>query len=67
MLKIVHLADIHIHNLQRHDEYRNQFIKIYNELIQIKPDRIVIVGDLFEEFVSITNEEIGRASCRERV
>lgn len=56
MLKIVHLADIHIHNLQRHDEYRTQFNKIYNELIQIKPDRIVIVGDLFEEFVSITNE-----------
>lgn len=57
MTKIIaHFGDIHIHNLQRHDEYRTQFDKIYTELRKINPDRIVIAGDLFEEFVSITNE-----------
>lgn len=56
MIKIAHFADVHIHNLQRHDEYRIQFNKIYTKLREQKPDRIVISGDLFEKFVEITNE-----------
>lgn len=56
MIKIAHLADIHIRNIERHDEYNIIFKKIYNELTIIKPDRIVIAGDLFESFIEISNE-----------
>jgi DNA repair exonuclease SbcCD ATPase subunit/DNA repair exonuclease SbcCD nuclease subunit len=56
MFKIAHLADVHIRNIERHDEYQKVFQKIYDELKQIKPDRIVIVGDLFESFIEISNE-----------
>ena len=57
ILKIVHLADIHIHNeIKRHPEYRIQFQKLYNKLKKDKPDRIVIVGDIFEDFIEISNE-----------
>ena len=56
MIRIAHFGDIHIHNLQRHEEYRIQFDKIYNKLKEQKPDRILIAGDLFEKFVEISNE-----------
>jgi len=56
MIKIAHLADIHIRNIERHDEYELVFQKIYQQLRKIKPDRIVIVGDLFESFIEISNE-----------
>ena len=54
--KIVHLADIHIHNDQRHDEYQTQFEKLYIELKEKQPDRIALVGDLFNDFITISNE-----------
>lgn len=56
MIKIAHFADIHIRNIERHEEYQIIFKKIYDELNNIKPDRIVIVGDLFESFIEISNE-----------
>lgn len=56
MKKIAHFSDFHIHNLQRHDEYRLNLPKIYQDLIKIKPDRIVISGDLFVNYIEITNE-----------
>ena len=56
MIRIVHLADIHVRNLERHEEYQVIFQKIYDQLIKIKPDRIVISGDLFENFIEISNE-----------
>ena len=57
MLKIVHLGDIHIRNeIDRHSEYRDIFNKIYNELNIIKPDRIVIIGDLYESKLLVFNE-----------
>lgn len=56
MLKIAHLADIHIRNVERHDEYREIFTNLYQKLREIKPERIVIVGDLFESFIEISNE-----------
>jgi DNA repair exonuclease SbcCD ATPase subunit len=56
MIKIAHLADVHIRNIERHEEYEKVFQKIYDQLIKIKPDRIVIVGDLFESFIEISNE-----------
>ena len=56
MIKIAHFADVHIRNIERHEEYRKVFQKIYTKLIEIKPDRIVISGDLFESFIEISNE-----------
>jgi len=53
---ICHQGDVHIHNLQRHEEYREIFQQIYQKLEEQQPDKIVIVGDLFEKFVQITNE-----------
>jgi len=55
-MKIVHLADVHIRNIERHDEYNTIFSKIVNKLKELKPDRIVIVGDLFESYIEISNE-----------
>lgn len=54
---IAHLGDVHIFNeTERHQEYRDVFSKIYDKLSEIKPDRIVIVGDLFENKITLSNE-----------
>jgi len=55
-MKIAHLADVHIRNLERHEEYNDIFQKIIKKLRKITPDRIVIVGDLFESYIEISNE-----------
>ncbi len=54
--KIAHLGDYHIHNDKWHDRYEigNQYI--YKKLKSEKPDRILIAGDLFENFIIISNE-----------
>lgn len=56
MIKIAHFADVHVRNIERHEEYEAVFQKIYKKLTLIKPDRIVIAGDLFENFIEISNE-----------
>ena len=45
MIKIAHFGDVHIHNLQRHEEYREVFQKTYNDLEDKQPDRILIAGE----------------------
>lgn len=51
------MADIHIsRNISRHEEYRIQFEKIYEKLKELKPDRIVIVGDLYHDFIDLEGE-----------
>jgi DNA repair exonuclease SbcCD nuclease subunit len=56
---ICHLADIHLpKSITRHDEYRNVFNKTYSQLKKDKPDRIVIVGDLFQDFLDMQGEQI---------
>lgn len=56
-MKIVHISDIHIHNsTKRYDEYRKIFEKLYNLIDKENPDRIVISGDLFHNYIEITNE-----------
>ena len=56
MIAIAHLADVHIRNLERHEEYQKVFQKLYKKLTDLQPDRIVISGDLFESFIEISNE-----------
>ena len=51
--KIIHIADIHIRLLERHNEYNKVFNKFYKELEEIKrenPNTIVcLCGDLLEK------------------
>lgn len=56
MVKICHIADIHIKNLERHDEYRSQFEKLYKIIQDNDVDIVAVVGDLFDRFVEISNE-----------
>lgn len=71
---IVHIADIHIRNIQLHDMYKKQFNRFINELKQLSENvwskeklttdniRIVIAGDFFHQKISITNEQLIIAS-----
>lgn len=57
--KIAHFADIHISKtLDRHDEYRKVLKNVYIELEKQKPDRIVIVGDSYNDYIDIEGEAI---------
>lgn len=61
--KIAHLADIHIRkSTSRHKEYRTVFGNLIKKLKQDKPDRIVIVGDLFHDYIKIEGELLILAS-----
>jgi len=56
-MKIMHLADIHIINdPQKHKKYRTIFDKLYTKIKQIKPDRIVLVGDTLDNFINTSLE-----------
>ena len=51
------MADIHIpKNHKRHPEYREVFTNLAASLRVQKPDRIVIVGDLYHDKLNISNE-----------
>jgi len=54
--KIAHFADYHIHNDKWYERYKVGNEWIYSKLKEEKPDRIVIAGDLFENFIIISNE-----------
>ncbi len=62
--KIVHIADIHIRTFRMHDEYNEVFQNLYSslreELKDFKYDevRIVIVGDLVHQKITISNEQL---------
>jgi DNA repair exonuclease SbcCD nuclease subunit len=57
--KIAQIGDIHIRkSLERHQEYREVFNKLYKDLINKKPDRIVIGGDLYDNFIDIEGEAL---------
>jgi DNA repair exonuclease SbcCD ATPase subunit len=57
--KIAHLSDIHIRKaLDRHTEYREVFNKLYNSLKKESPDRIVVVGDIYDNFIDLEGEAL---------
>lgn len=60
-MKIVALADIQIRNNTREEEYRSVFSKLYAELRELKPDRIVIAGDIFHHKSTLSPESIALA------
>jgi len=45
-MKIAHLADIHCRSLSRHLEYRESFSDLFVKLRALKPDIILIAGDI---------------------
>lgn len=61
-MKIAHLSDIHIRFASRHDEYRDVFYRLYEDLKKQKPKRIVITGDLNHLKVNMSPGSIDLAS-----
>lgn len=60
---IVHVADVHIRLLKRHDEYREVFEKFYQEIDKTPDTTIVaILGDLFHNKTDLVPESIKLAS-----
>lgn len=56
---IAHFADIHVQkSLERHIEYREVFKQVYEKLGQQKPDRIVIVGDTYNDYIELEGEPL---------
>ncbi len=58
MIKIVHLSDIHIRNLQYHDEYRIVFDQVYKKIKEINPDIIINTGDTTHSKNNISPEYV---------
>jgi hypothetical protein len=57
--KICHLADIHLRKATtRNEEYIQVFENLYKSLEEKKPDRIVIVGDLVNEYLDLSPSQI---------
>lgn len=46
-IKIAHIADIHVRNLSRHDEYRKVFTAFVESCIENKVDHTFVGGDIF--------------------
>lgn len=62
--KIIHTADIHIRTYRLHDEYKEVFTKLINDIKDLVKDynrdevRIVIAGDLVHQKIVISNEQL---------
>ena len=62
--KILHIADIHIRNYQRHKEYRSIFKELYKAVDELPKNSIVYIGgdivhnktDISPELIKITSE-----------
>jgi len=46
MIKIAHMSDIHFRGLTRHAEYKKSFEDAFQKLRKLKPDVILIAGDI---------------------
>jgi DNA repair exonuclease SbcCD ATPase subunit/DNA repair exonuclease SbcCD nuclease subunit len=46
LIKIAHIADIHWRGLQRHDEYTEVFEDFFKRMGELRPDLIVVGGDI---------------------
>lgn len=56
---IAHVADIHIRKTPtRNEEYQKVFDNLIKSLQQKKPDRIVIVGDLVNDYLDLQGEQL---------
>lgn len=53
-MKIAHLADIQIRFGSRHEEYRQVFERLYEDLRNQQPDRIYVAGDLVHHKINMS-------------
>ena len=53
---VAHCGDVHIMKDSRHEEYRKVFNIFYDKLKEIKPDRIVVNGDTWNDWVDVRSE-----------
>ncbi len=60
--KIAHIADIHFRNIQRHNEFRAICENFIDQMKKIKPERIVIAGDLVHSRNQISPELVNELS-----
>ena len=60
--KIAHLADIHFRNIQRHTEFRAICENFFDQMKKMKPDRIVIAGDIVHSRNQISPELVNEVS-----
>lgn len=61
-IKIVNIGDIHIRLFKMHNIHREQFKKFYNQLDEVKPERIIITGDVVHSKIQISPEMVGLVS-----
>ena len=60
---IIHVADVHIRLLKRHEEYREVFEKFYKEIDKTPETTVVaILGDLFHNKTDLVPESLKLAS-----
>lgn len=57
-MNVVHLADIHIRNNQRHEEYRNVLTETLFQLGLINVDYVFLCGDIFHQKTTLSPEAI---------
>jgi len=46
MIKIAHFGDVHWRSLSRHQEYKRSFEDAFEKLEKLKPDVILVAGDI---------------------
>jgi len=56
MTIICHIADLHIKNVERHEEYQQQFEKLYKIIQENDVNIVAIVGDIVDNYIEISNE-----------
>lgn len=62
--KVIHLSDVHIRTYRYHEEYNEVFDNLYTDIIEVLKSfdydetRIVIVGDIFHQKITISNESM---------
>lgn len=60
-MKIAHISDIQIRFGSRHDEYKQVFQRLYDDLKKEKPSRIVVTGDLNHHKINMSPKSVDLA------
>jgi DNA repair exonuclease SbcCD nuclease subunit len=59
---IAHIADIHFRNIQRHNEFRAICENFFDQMKKVKPERLVIAGDIVHSRNQISPELVSEVS-----